>query len=304
MILQNRYEPRQYEKYLPIGVPPMPPTFLGKVGWVLKSNYFTNFLWAVLYLAIVVLTTAYVLVYVDNTRPDGYRLPDQLHFQNTYLQIYPLIDFMMFVLVFCGAVQLVWPLRLEAFVIIRRCIFIFATQLLLRDFTIAFTHLPDASARCPKPAEPVTNWTPWNIMGYMVRGVTCGDMIYSGHTCALLLPTYIVQHYFKGWLCVFMWACFILIAIFIGISRLHYSVDIILAFYIFTLLWTIYHAVAEHPDAFADQLPALVRWFFIKMEWSCPYYPYIPDKEHHNEVPRESQIEEHSPEMKEDILAA
>lgn len=223
---------------------------------------------------VVVVVTPYFLVYVNDRRPNSFRLEDVLHKGNTYINAYLLVDLLMAALVFAGVIQFIWPLRLDTFIIIRRALVIFGFTFLLRDITHTVTFLPDASNRCPKRDVTNTKWWPWDVFKFMLGGVTCGDMIFSGHTMALCTTTLIVDHYFQGWFRYVMWVGLVFIVFMIVLTRLHYTVDVILALIIFPLIWRLYHAIAEHPAAFSDELPWLVRKYFEKMEWNNPYFPH------------------------------
>jgi hypothetical protein len=200
-------------------------------------------------------------------------LPDLLHEAVDYVPAVFAVNIMMALMIVCAVIQLLWPLRLETFIILRRVCFVYSTAMVLRDFTFVFTNLPDPSPLCQPKEYVKLDFSPKSLITRLVGGLTCGDMIYSGHSMAILMPTMIVQHYFKGWFVYVMWVGVILTALMIIVTRLHYSVDVILSFIIYPSLWWMYHAVAEHPEAFEDQLPAPVVWFFTKIEWCNPYYP-------------------------------
>lgn len=273
---QTRYDPDHYAPYLPKHALPYPTdgTNREKFRWFLKSKYFINTLWGLLYIIVMLIITTFILVLVYYRRPPAPpTLPDVFHEAVDYVPGVAAVNTMMALIIVTGVIQLLWPLRLDSLVIIRRTCFVYATVMLLRDMTTTFTNLPDPSPICQPKEYLKLDFYPTTLLKRLLGGVTCGDMIFSGHTLALLIPTLVVQHYFHGWLTYVMWTLSIFCAFMIIFCRLHYSVDVILSFIIYPSFWFMYHAIAEHPEAFADQLPGIVKWFFEKIEWSCPYYP-------------------------------
>jgi hypothetical protein len=103
-----------------------------------------------------------------------------------------------------GACMVVFiVLHPKRFMILRRLMIIFAALNLLRSFTVIITSLPDASPECAK------QFTEKGKGGYKDQGleealskslkrafllviqpgahITCGDMVFSGHTCFITL---------------------------------------------------------------------------------------------------------------------
>ena len=273
---QTRFDPTHFEKFLPKDTPEYPTdgTKWEKFKWFLKTKYFINTILGLVYVIVMLIITMFILVLVYYRRPPSPpELPDVFHEAVDYVPGVAMVNTMMALIIVAGVVQVLWPLRLETLVIVRRVCFIYSTVMLLRDITATFTNLPDPSPICQPKEYVELNFYPSTLLKRLLGGVTCGDMIFSGHTLALLIPTLIVQHYFPGWLTYVMWICAIFTAFMIIFTRLHYTVDVVLSFIIYPAIWFAYHAVAEHPEAFEDQLPGVVRWFFANIEWNCPWYP-------------------------------
>jgi hypothetical protein len=281
---QSRFKREHFEKYLPKDQAryPIEGTNGEKFKWFLKTKYFINLMWTLLYIVIMIIIIMFLLVIVYYRRPPSPpTLPDMFHEILDYVPGIAPVNAMMALVIAAGAFQILWPLRLDTLVIIRRLGVVFTTVMLLRGASMLFTNLPDPSPICQPKEYVKLDFYPKTLLKRLLGGITCGDMIFSGHTLSLLLPTLCVQHYFHGWLTYVMWVLVIFCAFMIIITRLHYTVDVILSFIIYPLVWFSYHAVAEHPEAFADQLPKIVVWYFEKMEWCCPYFP-VPDNNGEN----------------------
>merc|ERR1719219_919495 len=88
-------------------------------------------------------------------------------------------------------------------------------------------------------------------MGLSINGkhVYCGDYIYSGHTMTLIMTYLVIKEYSPRRWFLFHW--FSLGVTTLGIvtlllSRGHYSIDVVIAYWITTRLWWMYHTLANH----------------------------------------------------------
>lgn len=79
----------------------------------------------------------------------------------------------------------------------------------------------------------------------------CGDYIYSGHTMVLVLCFLIIQEYtprrwwYVHWLA---WASAVVGVIMVLLARGHYTIDCIIAYFITTRTFYIYHTMANNPS--------------------------------------------------------
>lgn len=117
-------------------------------------------------------------------------------------------------------------------------------------------------------------WTLLSGFGMSINGrhYYCGDYIYSGHTCMLVLSAMVYGeceflfsaltevdiirsvHFAdlprKGWLAkairAFFYLCSSLGVILVSISRGHYTVDIVIAYVVTTVIFWIYHTICAH----------------------------------------------------------
>ena len=168
--------------------------------------------------------------------------------------------------VFCGSVfgltgvfVAVHPKR---FVIGRRVALIYGTLMFFRSVTIVCTSLPDASPECQEATPGVHSLSQINLAQVMYRTIrivspahsgvmTCGDMIFSGHTMMLVLCGCIWHSYYKfvkasiNLVKCLIWICVVTGSTMLIAVRLHYTVDVILAFYFTITIWGAYHRMAH-----------------------------------------------------------
>ena len=182
---------------------------------------------------------------------DWFELPD--HF----------VDFM-------GAIMMIFiVLHPKRFMIIRRLCMIFATLNLLRSFTVIVTSLPDASPECAKQFADKSKGgykdsTLEQALGASMRRaflliiqpgahITCGDMVFSGHTCFITLAMCVFVTYCRGIgrprVCALIRAFVVLVwavgCIAIVGTKLHYTLDVFLAIFLTCTVWRVYHHAIE-----------------------------------------------------------
>lgn len=237
---------------------------------------------------------------LDGSLSDRYTLPDVGHdlcewllvrfgFDAEYVPGYEIPDVMVssltkFTLVFIFA----HPKRTQ---LLRRAIVILGIVMWMRCLSVTMTNLPDASPTCQSQFHDPTGRgayksrkifprafvRAWIFFWAPTSHVTCGDMIFSGHTTFLMLHAMIFNRYcradymetrlfIRGFL-IPEWACkavrytvyvYALVGacLIIG-TRLHYTLDVALALY--TTYWTFQHYHTWLPPT-ADS-NRLFRWF-------------------------------------------
>jgi len=181
------------------------------------------------------------------------------------------------------------PLR---HMIVRRTSFVYSWINVFRAVCIVVTSMPDASRECqaqfgtPLGAYKSTSRLPrafgraFKVMLDPSKNVTCGDMIFSGHTVLLVLVMLLFHKYFRpemcvspfvrqmerwtgGWFLPFLrWWHYIgcsagIVAIIA--TRLHYSIDVVLAIAITCAGWWIFHAFAEIDEFRKSNI--LIHWW-------------------------------------------
>jgi len=132
--------------------------------------------------------------------------------------------------------------------IIRRFMAIHGITALLRCVTLVATSYPDPSFACAdyKPADnPTLFWktTVVNNLDY-----TCGDLMPSGHTLFFIIMALIWQRYCNfAEKCVF-WVLSMAGCLALVVTRLHYTNDVLIAFYIAITTSYIFHLFALDPN--------------------------------------------------------
>lgn len=145
-------------------------------------------------------------------------------------------------------------------ILFRRVFLMMGLLYFYRSITMYVTVLPVANPNYP--CAPKANYTSPVLVakrviqllsgfGLSINGkhTFCGDYIYSGHTVCLVLAYLVVREYTprRWWL--LHW-CFALLAVtgvvMVLIARGHYTVDCIIAYYITTRIFYIYHTLANN----------------------------------------------------------
>ena len=230
------------------------PEFLPEMNKTIISFVFCFFSW--------VLTTV-TLALVHERVPDrlnATRLPD-IFLDNVPEYPWALIvseAILVFSGLSCAVLVCFHKYRL---ILIRRIFFLLGVLYLFRCLTIYVTVLPVASKTyyCSPKANDATVWDviiralkSFIGMGLSITGMStfCGDYIYSGHTVVLTLTCLIFQEYTPKRYWPLHWIAIMVSVsgvVFLMIAHGHYSVDVILAYYITTRLFWIYHTLANNP---------------------------------------------------------
>ncbi|KAF0696087.1 Aste57867_13125 [Aphanomyces stellatus] len=195
------------------------------------------------------------LFYGDTDYIDWFDLPDEF-------------------IAFCGTIiAIIFIVHPRRLLILRRFTMIYAWINFLRGFCVAVTSLPDASPMCisqfdsPKgaykslPIFPKALVRAFKVLTRPSHHITCGDMIFSGHTvflmlCALMVTTYCAKAELNTpFTRAYPWVLTIVkTATVIGSTlgafsivgtRLHYTLDVLIAMYVTIQTWYTYHWLAE-----------------------------------------------------------
>ncbi|XP_023231832.1 phosphatidylcholine:ceramide cholinephosphotransferase 2-like [Centruroides sculpturatus] len=170
------------------------------------------------------------------------------------------------------------------FIILRRVFVIIGLLYFMRGITMFVTQVPIASTTyfC----SPKANSTNPLLIGKRVlqlmsgfglsingQHIFCGDYIYSGHTVILTMAYLIFQEY--GPRKYFILPCIVWLASAVGIfmvllSRGHYTVDVVIAYYVTTRVFWIYHTMANNPS-----LKTSGDNNFLANVWWFPLFSYF-----------------------------
>lgn len=83
------------------------------------------------------------------------------------------------------------------------------------------------------------------------NAMTCGDLIFSGHTVVFVLCALVWHNYYRNSTTtlnavkLIVWVCSIMGTALLLVTRMHWTIDIALAYYITTSLWNFYHGVCN-----------------------------------------------------------
>lgn len=145
-------------------------------------------------------------------------------------------------------------------IILRRIWLILGILYYYRALTMIVTVLPKADQyyEClPRQNETTPHMYVQRVLtiisggGLSINGkhVFCGDYIFSGHTMTLTLGYLTIKQYSPSRYVLLHWASFLAAlcgVIFLLLARGHYTIDVLLAYYVSSRLWWIYHTLAHN----------------------------------------------------------
>jgi len=151
------------------------------------------------------------------------------------------------------------------FIVYRRIFLIGGIHYFYRAITMALTVLPVADKVYREDVcQQQSNQTSAFVMGQRVlklisgmglaingKHVYCGDYIYSGHTMSLVMAYLIIKEYSpRRWILLHYAAMVLAIAgvVTLLIARGHYSIDVVVAYWITTRIWWIFHTLAKNAN--------------------------------------------------------
>ncbi|XP_013186789.1 phosphatidylcholine:ceramide cholinephosphotransferase 2 isoform X2 [Amyelois transitella] len=171
------------------------------------------------------------------------------------------------------------------FIVSRRLFFIIGLLYLYRSITMFVTVLPVSSKTyfCSPKEENVTSLVIIKRMFYLISGfglsingkhTYCGDFIYSGHTMILVLSYLVVAEYSpkKLWPMHWaMWGSALLGVSFVLLAHGHYTVDVVIAYYITTRLFWTFHSLLVTPHRAGNGY----NHYMIQREWWYWLFTYL-----------------------------
>ena len=170
-------------------------------------------------------------------------------------------------------------------VILRRAFVMCGTVYLYRSFCVAITSLPNSTKRLNSVCQPLQILKPIEIVNHaikLVRGLgmrqnqaqTCGDYIFSGHTTSLTFFNLFICQYLpkRFWPCHVL-SCFVNLfgVCCIFLSHEHYTIDIIIAFYLALHIFFYYHWIADNRLYFSEAIWKQIR-LICPMLWLMESY--------------------------------
>ncbi|XP_026473114.1 phosphatidylcholine:ceramide cholinephosphotransferase 2-like [Ctenocephalides felis] len=146
------------------------------------------------------------------------------------------------------------------FIVMRRVFLIMSILYLLRSLTMFVTVLPVPS-KTYYCSPKVNNSSPFLVtkrvvqllsgFGLSINGkhTFCGDYIYSGHTVMLVLACLVIREYSpkKLWVIHYLsWLISTMGVIMVLLAHGHYTIDVLIAYYVTTRIFYIYHTMANN----------------------------------------------------------
>ncbi|CAH0759492.1 unnamed protein product [Diatraea saccharalis] len=171
------------------------------------------------------------------------------------------------------------------FIVARRLFFIIGLLYLYRSVTMFVTVLPVSSKTyyCSPKSNTTTPLLVIKRMFYLISGfglsingkhTYCGDYIYSGHTMVLVLSYMIVAEYSpkKLWPVHWaMWGSALLGVSFVLLAHSHYTVDVVIAYYVTTRLFWTFHSLLVTPHRNGSGY----NYHMIQREWWYWLFTYL-----------------------------
>ncbi|KJH50699.1 hypothetical protein DICVIV_03139 [Dictyocaulus viviparus] len=201
-------------------------------------------------------------------------------------------------------------------IITRRLFYIGSVLYIMRAISICVTHIPsgfhDYEHDICVPPNSDPNPSLYNVMSKFIsisatfglqiqvsqNKLHCGDMLFSGHTTAISTSCFFLNYYTPHSLwplkLVAITSCIIAMCC-VVISRVHYSVDVVMGYWISSIIFTVYHSFCEVPHVLRPRNQPFRRLFLFwtmfelerhvpegripnKLEWPLPWPKIIADR--------------------------
>ncbi|CAJ0608672.1 unnamed protein product [Cylicocyclus nassatus] len=200
--------------------------------------------------------------------------------------------------------------------IVSRRLFYIATVLyIMRAVSICLTHIPasfsaETDICVPPNPDPYPSFESVyskflsivTTMGLQVQAhdnkIHCGDMLFSGHATAISISCFFLNYYTPHSMwplklaaitsCIFAMICMV-------VSRIHYSVDVVMGYWISSIIFSVYHGFCEVPHVLRPRNRPFRRLFIFwtmyelehnvpegripnELEWPLPWPQMFVDK--------------------------
>jgi len=203
-------------------------------------------------------TTTVSLIITNEKVPETSSLPDLILDQVTYWPAGVAVSETIMAVTMVSAFTTVMMHKHRS-IILRRIFFIVGMMYYYRAITMSITVLPkpDQYWTCPKQNSSLTFQDIWTKLTRVAGdgGISlgdkqqfCGDYIFSGHTMVLIMSYLIVKEYSSQSFPLLRWFCFFLFLTGVAallLGRGHYSVDVLLGYWVTTRTWAMYHTMAN-----------------------------------------------------------
>lgn len=182
-------------------------------------------------------------------------------------------------LILVGLWLVQWLCLKHRAIIGRRCFFLIGTLYMYRCITMYITTLPVPGKHmvcAPKLYNDSTGKI-WRILRLISGGglsltgshMMCGDFLYSGHTVMCTLSYLFIKEYSPRWMWWYHWFCWLLSAsgvICILVAHEHYSIDVVIAYFVTTRVFWTYHTMAN-----THALRQAPNNYLSRTWWNCVF---------------------------------
>eukprot|EP01103_Thecamoeba_quadrilineata_P005009 TRINITY_DN14868_c0_g1_i1.p1 TRINITY_DN14868_c0_g1~~TRINITY_DN14868_c0_g1_i1.p1 ORF type:complete len:383 (-),score=32.27 TRINITY_DN14868_c0_g1_i1:140-1288(-) len=151
-----------------------------------------------------------------------------------------------------------FALHRRGFTILRRVAVLWLVLIMGRCTTLVATSYPDPSQSCKTYKSPDTILSFIIETVYRPEFITCGDLMYSGHTVYFSLMCLSWSYYRKYDFERLVWIPTTICILSLVATRLHYLNDVLIAFYFSVMTWYMYHIIAT--DSHTRKHSRLVSW--------------------------------------------
>jgi len=253
---------------------------------------------AALFLGTGFLVTSLSLAFTHDRHPGIAPLPDVV-LDNIKYQSWGLDVSEYLLMISTLSAILIVALHKHRLIILRRIWLLLGVLYYYRALTFFVTVLPKADKEYE--CAPISNQT--SAMEYVKRVITissggglsingnhiyCGDYIFSGHTMTLTMGYLAIKQYSPRRFKLLHWISFLTSlcgVVFLLLARGHYTIDVILAYYVTTRLWWSYHTLAHNNTLRTDGDHNLIanecwwypfRWFESQTKGPLPRKYNLP----------------------------
>jgi len=214
---------------------------------------------AALFLGTGFLVTSFSLAFTHDRHPESEPLPDivldNMPYQHWGLDV---SEYLLMISTLSAIFIVIF--HKHRLIVLRRIWFLLGILYYYRALTFFVTVLPKADEEYE--CQPRSNDT--SVMDYVRRVIVissggglsingkhvfCGDYIFSGHTMTLTMGYLAINQYSPKNFKLLHWASFLVSlsgVVFLLLARGHYTIDVILAYYVTTRIWWSYHTLAHN----------------------------------------------------------
>jgi len=240
------------------------------------------------------ITTTIALIITNQRVPEVPPLPDLVLDYVEYLEVGLKISERIMIIAILLALIIIFA-HTHRMIILRRVFFLMGLMYYYRAITMQLTVLPkpDTNWDCPKyngtldaraVFDKVLEITTGGGISLGEQQPFCGDYIFSGHTMMLVTGYLVVRDYSPRRFFILHWLSLGLSVtgvLMLLLGRGHYSIDIVLAYYVTTRVWWVYHSLANNTSLRTmgrNNFLGKLWWWRIFTFWERKVPGPVPEK--------------------------